>query len=319
MIKLNNQYDLVIGVDTSKDWFDAAFGSEGERIRRKRNGKQIDKFVKRVGAIEGKVLVVLEATGGLERRIARALERAGITFAIVNPRQIRDFAKATGQLAKTDPIDAGIIALFGERLDVRLTQLPSETEQKLQTLVRRRADLTEMIAAEKNRSKGAEEDEAAKMVERHLRWLEKDRDKLDQKIDKLIAGDENLSNKREVLKSMKGVADVTSAVLVSELPELGKLNRKQIAKLVGVAPLDDISGKMGGRAHIWGGRKSVRNALYMSTLVAVRYNPALKEFYQRLIGNGKVKKVALVAAMRKMLTILNAMVRDNKMFSTIAA
>jgi len=315
MIKLNRQYDLVIGVDSSKGWFDTAFGSEGERVRYKRNGWQIGKFAKRVNKVEVKVLVVLEASGGLERRIARALEASGIDFAIINPRQIRDLAKATGQLAKTDPIDAGVIALYGERLDVRLSRLPGEVEQKLQALIRRRHDLTEMIAAEKNRLKGDDQEGTAKMIERHLNWLEKDRDKISAEIDKLIASNAELSAKRKVMTSMKGVAEVTSATLISELPELGSLNRKQIAKLVGVAPLDDISGKMGGRAHIWGGRKSVRNALYMATMVAVRYNPDLKQFYQRLLDNGKPKKVALVAAMRKMLTILNAMVRDQQFFT----
>ena len=308
------QYDIAVGIDCSKNWFDVSFGSQGDEVQYDRSDKQIKKFVKRVAGMGNNLFVVMEATGGLERPISRDLSEAGIPFSVVNPRQIRDFAKAMGQLSKTDKLDARIIALFGERIRPRLTELPPPNEQRLQALVRRRNDITNMIVADKNRLESADDSEVIKDIKRTLRWLESDRDKLQAKINKLIKSSPALQAKREILESMKGVGAVTSAALISELPELGKLNHKQIAKLVGVAPLEDISGKMGGRAHIWGGRKNVRNALYMAALSAAKHNPVLKKFYQRLVDTGKKRIVALVAVMRKMLTILNAMVREERKF-----
>ncbi len=318
MKKSKVQYDRIVGIDTSKDWFDTAFGSEDDEVARyKRDEKGIRGFVGRVAKIEGKVLVVIEATGGLERKIANALAKAGIETAVVNPKRIRDFAKANGQFEKTDRLDALMIALFGERIDLLPTTPREKSSRCLLGLVRRRQDLVEILASEKNRLASAEDREIAGSLRKHIRWLEKEKDKLQDKISEMIEADQELSRKRDILTSMVGVGEVTADTLLAELPELGSLDRKGVAKLVGVAPMVKQSGKYKGKSVIVGGRTTVRNSLYMPALCAKKFNPTLKEFYDRLYNNGKDKMVAIVAVMRKMLTILNAMIRDDRHFSTI--
>ena len=317
MKKSKVQYDRIVGIDTSKEWFDAAFGSQDEEVARyQRDEKSIGGFVARVAKIEGKVLVVIEATGGLERKIVNALAKAGIETAVVNPKRIRDFAKANGCFEKSDRIDALTIALFGERIDLLPTKPREKSSQRLLGLVRRRHDLVEILASEKNRLASAEDREIAGSIAKHIGWLEKEKDKLHDKISKMIEADQELSRKRDILTSMVGVGEVSADILLAELPELGSLDRKEVAKLVGVAPMVKQSGKYKGKSVIVGGRTTVRNSLYMPALSAKKFNPTLREFYDRLIDSGKEKMVAIVAVMRKMLTILNAMIRDNRHFST---
>jgi len=255
-------------------------------------------------------LVVLEASGGLEVPVAGALWEAGFAVGVVNPRQVRDFAKATGKLAKTDRIDAGVLAHFGAAIRPQPTPMPSKQERILQGLMGRRRQIIEMLVAEKNRlqgtSGGLRDD-----VKAHLRFLERHLKTLEEELEKLIRSIPVWAEQDARLQTVPGIAKRTTAALLAGLPELGKLDRKQIAALVGLAPFNCDSGKSQGKRRIWGGRADVRCALYMATLAATRHNPVIRTFYQRLCQAGKPKKVALTACMRKLLTILNAMVRDN--------
>jgi transposase len=229
-------------------------------------------------------------------------------LAVVNPRQVRDFARATGELSKTDQIDARILALFGERIRPEPRPLPDETTELLDALVTRRRQLVDMLTAEKNRL-GLARKSAEKSIKAHIRWLERALAGVEGELDLAIAKSPLWRAKEDLLRSVPGIGPVVSRTLLAELPELGTLNRQEIAKLVGVAPLARDSGKRRGNRRIWGGRASVRSALYMATLTASRFNPAIRQFYTRLLAKGKPKKVALVACMRKLLTILNAMIR----------
>ncbi len=309
---------LVFGIDISKDHLDVVAGSQGKVKRYDHNRAGIGRLRGWVKSFKRKVLVVVEATGGMERDVVRAFQDAGIDVAVLNPRQVRDFAKATGRLEKTDKIDASIIALFGERLDVKLAVKPNEDEENLQALVRRRENYVEMITAEKNRKGSAWNEQIVDDIEHHLRYLEERKKEVENEIEALSEANPEISRKRELYESMIGIAGVTSAVLAAMLPELGKLNRKEIAKLVGLAPLANTSGKFKGKSKIRGGRKCVRNALYMPAMSAKQHNPKLKALNERLIAKGKEKKLATTAVMRKMLTILNAMARDGKQFSLAA-
>jgi transposase len=255
-------------------------------------------------------LIVLEATGGLEVRIAAALANAALPVAVVNPRQVRDFAKATGVLAKTDAIDARILARFGEAVKPTARPLPDAAEQELRGLLSRRRQLIDMITIESNRLTRSTE-RVKPDIEDHIEWLKIRLKDIDGEMKKLIEGSPLWRGKEDLLRSAKGVGPILARTLLINLPELGKLNRKEIASLVGVAPLNRDSGTMRGKRTIWGGRANVRTALYMGTLSAVKSNPQIRDFYERLIANGKTKKVALVACMRKQLTVLNAMVKTN--------
>jgi transposase len=243
------------------------------------------------------------------------LALADIQVAVVNPRQARDFGKALGFLAKTDRIDAGILAHFGEAVRPEPRQLPSEEAANLAALVARRRQLTEMLTMEQNRL-GSAPAALRKDIREHITWLQKRLKDSDKDIHKLLRSSPLWREKDQLLQGVPGVGPVLSATLLAMLPELGKLNRKEIAALVGVAPLNRDSGKMKGKRATWGGRSSVRDVLYMATMSAVRYNPTLKDFYERLLKAGKLKKVALVACMRKLLVILNAMLRDNAPWSS---
>lgn len=255
-------------------------------------------------------LVILEATGGLEREVVCSLAQAGLPFCVVNPRQVRDFARATGRLAKTDRIDAEVLAHFAEAVQPEPRPLQDEKTQQLADLLIRRKQLLKMLTAERNRLRRAPV-HLQSGIEEHIAWLER---KL-RELEKRIAQLRHFQKERELLESVPGVGPVTSATLMAFLPELGRLSGKEIAALVGVAPFNRDSGKLQGRRAVWGGREQVRAALYMAAVTAVQYNPVLRAFYQRLLAAGKPTKVALVACMRKLLVILNAMVRDDTPWS----
>jgi len=253
-------------------------------------------------------LVVVEASGGTERALVRSLVQASILVAVVNPRQVRDYAKALGRLAKTDAIDAQVLAQFAEAVKPEPRPPVDPQTQELADLVTRREQVVNMLAAEKNRLRSAAVGIRPWIAE-HIAWLENERTKLDRKIQALSQADPKWRERQKILRSVPGVGPVMAATVLGCLPELGELDRKEIAALVGVAPFNRDSGRMRGRRTVWGGRGQVRKVLYMATVAAVRSNPVIRAFYKRLVEAGKVKKVALVACMRKLLVILNAMVR----------
>jgi transposase len=255
-------------------------------------------------------LIVLEATGGYERAVVAALATAGFPVVVANPRHVRDFARGTGQLAKTDLVDARILALFAERVHPTPRPLPDAATQALEALLARRRQLLDMLTAERNRLAHAGPP-IAQDLRRHIHWLERRLGKLDDDLDQQIQRSPVWRTKDDLLQSAPGVGPVLSRTLLAALPELGRLNHKQIAALVGVAPLARDSGTRRGRRRVWGGRAPVRAVLYMGALAAARHNPIIRAFYQRLVAAGKPKKVALTACMHKLLTILNAMVRAN--------
>ena len=270
----------------------------------------IIELVQRFREIEPE-LVVMEATGGLEVPAAGALAAAGIAVVIANPRQVRDFAKSTGQLAKTDAIDAHILALFAERVRPQVRALPDEDARALNAIVGRRRQIIDMITAENNRL-GFALPAVQKGIKKHIRWLERQLDDVDSDLDALIRKSPVWQAKSDLLRDVPGVGPNLARTLIAELPELGRLSNKQIAALVGVAPLARDSGLFRGKRRVWGGRATVRSALYMSILSATKWNPVIRVFYQRLRAKGKPPKVAMVACMRKLLTILNAMIRDGR-------
>jgi transposase len=267
----------------------------------------------------GVCFIVLEATGGLERRISGELIDAGHLVAIVNPRQVRDFARGTGKIAKTDRIDALVLARFAQQVQPRIAEKASEKQVELAALVTRRRQLQSSVVAETNRREMARTSEARKSVDKHLQWLRKEVARIDAAIARLIASDETWRGQAERLKSVPGVGPATSATLVAELPELGRLNRREISALVGLAPYNHDSGKLRGKRSIWGGRISVRSALYMAALTARRCNPIIRAFANRLEHAGKPFKVILTACMRKLLIILNVLIRTNQSWSPTIA
>ncbi len=254
------------------------------------------------------MLVLLEATGGFERAAVGALATAGLAVVVVNPRQVRDFARATGRLAKTDRIDAGVLARFAEAVRPDPKPLPEEEIRILQGVLARRRQLLGMLTAENNRLPSATKP-VAKRIAAHLRWLEKELSRTERDLDAAIKSSSALGENEALLRSVPGVGPVLARTLLAEVPELGTLTHKPLAALVGVAPLNRDSGTLRGHCGVWGGRADVRAALYMGALVATRRNPAVREFYERLLAAGKPKKVALVACMRKLLAILNAVLK----------
>jgi transposase len=256
-------------------------------------------------------LVVLEATGGMEIPAASALAVLGVPVVVVNPRQVRDFAKSTGRLAKTDALDARVLAHFAEAVRPEPRPLPDEQARQLSALLSRRRQISEMLTAERNRLQSADST-VCRRLNVHIRWLERELSDIDNDLDEAIKASPLWRVKSDILKSVPGIGPVVSFTLLSELPELGQLNRKEIAALAGVAPLNRDSGTLAGRRTVWGGRARVRAALYMAALVASRYNPVIKDFYLRLCARGKPKKVALTACMRKLLLILNSMVKNKE-------
>lgn len=298
----------VAGIDVSKSTLDVALLPSGETLRVGNEAVGIGELVKRLNAA-ALDLVVMEATGGYETAVASALVAAGLRVAVVNPRQVRDFAKATGRLAKTDRLDAQVIGAFGVAVEPHILQLPDEQTQELDALLVRRAQLVAMRVQELNRL-GLSQGAARKQIKRHIGWLDKAIDKLDIDITAGLRSSPAWRAKDELYRSFKGIGPVTSSHMVIALPELGRIDRRAISALVGLAPFNRDSGILRGRRHIYGGRSRIRNLLYMAATSAIRSNPVIKAFYERLKSRGKPHKVAMVACMRKMLTILNAMARD---------
>lgn len=301
---------VFVGIDVSKAHLDVGVsGSEG--ISTFPNSERgIADLAGRLGEISP-ALVVMEATGSFEVPAAAALAAAEIPVVIANPRQVRDFAKATGQLAKTDEIDAHILALFAERVRPPVRPLPDDAARELDGIIGRRRQIVDMITAEKNRL-GFALPAVQRGIQKHIRWLERQLADVDSDLDLRIRKSPVWKAKSDLLRDVPGVGPNLARTLIAELPELGQLTHKEIAALVGVAPFPRDSGQMRGKRIVWGGRASVRTALFMSSWSASRWNPVLRVFYQRLRANGKPPKVALVACMRKLLTILNAMLRDGR-------
>jgi transposase len=300
---------VFVGIDVAKATLDLALRPSGERWTVANEEAAIHALVQALRP-RAPTLVVLEATGGFEHAVVAALAAVGLPVVVANPRQVRDFARATGQLAKTDAIDAQILALFAERVRPEPRALPDEAVQALDALLTRRRQLLEMLVAEKNRL-GFAQPPVRRGITQHIRWLERRLADVDHDLAEMIEASPVWRAKDDLLQSVPGVGPVLSRTLLGELPELGLLNRKQIAALVGVAPLARDSGTLRGKRLIWGGRAPIRTVLYMSALAGARHNPVLRAFYLRLRAAGKPAKVALTACMRKLLTILNAMVRSN--------
>jgi transposase len=298
---------VYVGVDVAKSALDVAVTDSGETWQFVNDDEGISQAVHYIASVKPSG-IILEATGNLEMPLAAALQASRMPVAVINPRQVRDFACATGALAKTDTIDARILALFGARVKPEIRPLPNQKVCEMRNLLTRRRQLIEMLTAEHNRVSQAG-DGIRSCIETHIKWLETALSNINDDLDNQIRSSPSWLEKDNLLKSVPGVGKVVSSSLLIELPELGKLNRRKIAALVGVAPLNWDSGTMRGRRTVWGGRAKLRSVLYMAALVASRCNPIIAAFYQRLLNAGKAKKVALVACMRKLLTILNAMMR----------
>lgn len=299
---------VFVGIDVGKDVLFVAVRPLGMNLEIANREDGIADLVKRLRFLRP-TLVVMEATAGYETPVAVAIYRSGIPVVISNPRLVRSFARATGHLAKTDKIDAGVIAHFAELIRPEPRRLEDPDEERLGRLVKRRKQLLRMIVMEKNRvAKGVPE--VRKEIQKHLDWLAKDLERIDQALNDFIQSSPIWSAKNDLLQSVPGIGKVGAQAIISDLPELGTLNRKQIASLVGVAPLNRDSGNFKGRRSIWGGRAHIRTVLYMVAVVASRCNPVIKEFYERLCKAGKPKKVALTACIRRLLAILNAMMRN---------
>jgi transposase len=304
------RYPSFVGIDVSKEHLDVHFLSQNQDARWSNDPAGIRSLLEQLQSFPG-CLIVLESTGGYERRLVAELLSAGHNTASVNPRPVRDFAKAFGRLAKTDRIDAHVLALFAQHVQPRCWQKTSEKHQELQQLVVRRRQVIALKTAESNRLELTDSKLARKGIRQVLALLEKQLDALDAGIAKLIHSDEDWRHQDQILQSVPGVGPATSAVLIAELPELGKLNRQKVASLVGVAPFNRDSGKFRGQRAIHGGRRTVRNALYMAALSARRCNPVFQRFAKRLELSGKPHKVVLTACMRKLLVTLNSMLQTD--------
>jgi transposase len=300
--------DVYIGIDVSKAWLDIAVDPTGQYWRAENNDRAITELEARLAESNPKCIVV-EATGGYEAKLVTHLCEANLPVARVNPGRVRRFAQGLNWLAKTDKIDAMLLARFAEKANPRLTKLPTEHEKRLAALVKRRKQVLDMLVSEHNRLETADPD-VLPYIQNSTAMLEKQLKELDQAIRSLIDNTPDLKGKQDLLLSVPGVGQVTASTLTSQLPELGTCDRKEIASLVGVAPFSHDSGKKRGKRVIKGGRPAIRSVLYMATLSATRFNPVIRKFYDRLINNGKETKVAIVACMRKLLTILNAIIRD---------
>lgn len=300
---------IYVGIDVSKDRLDVAIRPSGESFSVSRNGSGIDELTGRLKPLSIK-LVAIEATGGFETVVAAGLAGAGLPVVVVNPAQVRAFAQALGKRAKTDPIDAAVIAHFAEATKPPLRQLPDETTRLLADLVARRRQIVEMIAAESQRARHVTLPRLKKSIARLHKALEKELSELDDDISDHVRGSPAWAEKEDLLASVPGIGPTIARTLIAELPELGSLDRRQIAALAGLAPWTRQSGKWRGKSFIGGGRSSVRRVLFMGALVAARFNPELKQFRDKLVAAGKPKLVAIIAVARKLLTILNAILRD---------
>lgn len=307
-------FTRVVGVDVSKDKLDAATAGQPP-ITIGNTKQEILNWLKSL-TDPSQTFVVMEATGGYESLLVKLLHEHGIALAVVNPRQVRDFAKGLGHNAKTDAIDAQVLARFGEVVQPAPQAAQSDEQVKLGALVERRRQLLDLINQEQNRLLQTTDRDIRRSIETVLKGLKRQLQIMDEQIAKAVQADQANARKVEILQSVKGLGPVAVSTVIAELPELGKLNRNQIAKLVGVAPLNDDSGKHVGQRRVIGGRSGVRRVLYMATLVAPRFNATIQSFYQRLLAKGKPKKVALVACMRKFLTILNTLVATDQLWRT---
>lgn len=305
-----NTAGIYVGIDVSKAWLDVAVHETEVAWRIANDDKGIPDLVKRLLRIKP-ALVVLEATGGYEMQLVAELAHAKLPVVVTNPRKVRAFARSTGRLAKTDKLDAKLLAHFAAAIQPAVRSLPSDEEEQLTGLLVRRRQLVDMLTVEKNRlhtvRPALRED-----IREHIAWLQAKQAKIDEEIEQFVMGSTLWKEKDAILRSAPGVGKVTSCTLLAMLPELGTLNRQEIAALVGVAPVNKDSGRKQGKRRVYGGRATVRSVLYMAALAAKRYNPRIKEFYEALLRRGKEKKVALTACMRKLLVILNAMMRTNQ-------
>jgi transposase len=301
-----------IGIDVAKTWFDMAILGEKRTKQVTSTKKGIRDLVRWVSQLHPKFIVV-EASGGYEEALVLALFEAGLPVALVSPQRVRQYAKAKGLLAKTDPLDAHLLAAYGQAIQPRLFVAKSEERKKLSALVGRRKQLNDMLQAEKNRLRSSAV-EVKSSVKRSIAFLKAELKDLDTQILEFINSHEELGEQEKLLRTAKSVGPVTAATLLADLPELGQLDRKQVAALVGVAPMNKDSGKKRGYRKTKGGRPDVRNVLYMSTLNGIQHNPFIQAHYEQLVKRGKEKKVAITACMRKMLVILNAMMRDQQPF-----
>lgn len=306
-----------VGIDVSKDWLDIVVLPSGETWHTENTAEKIGVLIEKLEKLNPE-RIILEATGGYERLVTSMLYLAKLPVCRVNPRRVRYYARSLGQLAKTDRLDAKILARFGEALKPAFTKLPTEQEEFLSALLTRREQLLAMLVAESNRMNTVPSKIRSSLNE-HITWLKNRLKELDQEIDDFIRNTPEFKDKDELLQEVEGVGKKTSAKLIADVPELGACDRKQIAALIGAAPYSQDSGKKKGQRSISGGRPDVRSILYMATLAATRCNPVIKEFYQRLLKAGKKKKVAIVACMRKLLTILNAIIRDRKHWNPVVA
>ncbi len=299
------------GIDVSKARLDVCLPPEGETFSVANDTEGIEALLQRLREVSPELLlVVMEASGKYERPAAAAIAALGIAVAVVNPRQARDFAKAIGRLAKTDKIDAEVLARFAGAVGPRPSVLPDEEARASQAILARRRQTSEMLVAENNRLRMAPEP-VAERIRAHIKYLREDLAGIDGDLDEAVEASTTWKENETLLRGVPGVGPVLARTLIAELPELGGLPHKRLSALVGVAPFNRDSGILRGKREVWGGRAPVRAALYMGALVATRYNPAIREFYERLLAAGKPKKVALVACMRKLLSILNAMMRDH--------
>jgi transposase len=302
--------EIFVGIDVSKAWLDIAVHEKEETFRASNDEIGIAGLVKRLKKLKAG-LIVLEPTGGFEMLAGAQLSQAGLPMAVVNAKRVRDFARATGQIAKTDKLDAKVLAHFAAAVRPAIRSLRTEQEEQVTALMTRRRQVIDILTVEKNRLVTVR----AKMrtaIEAHLQWLSSHLKELDEEIEEFVKSLPVWKDKDALLQSVPGVGRVTSATLLALLPELGLLNRQEIAALVGVAPLNKDSGKKRGRRRVYGGRADVRSVLYMAALSAKKFNPVIRRFYERLIQHGKEKKAALTACMRKLLVILNAMLRSNQ-------
>lgn len=309
--------EIFVGIDISKAWLDVALYEREETLRSANDDAGIAKLVKRMQELQPG-LIVLEPTGGFEMLVVAELTHAGLPVVVVNAKRIRDFARATGRLAKTDKLDAKVLAHFAAAIRPAVRSLRSEEEEQLTALLTRRRQVLDMLTVEKNRLVTVR----AKMrtsIKAHIEWLSNSLKDLDEEIEDFIENTPLWKEKDALLQSVPGVGPVTAATLLGMLPELGILNRQEIAALVGVAPVNKDSGKKRGKRRIYGGRADIRSVLYMAALAAKKFNPVIRAFYERLIKQGKEKKVALTACMRKLLVILNAMMRTNQAWHSKAA
>jgi len=305
-----------VGIDVAKAHLDISVHPTGERWTTGYTEATVAQLATRMQTLAPQVIVI-EASGGYESLVATMLAAAGLPVAVVNPRQVRDFAKAIGRLAKNDRIDADVLALFGERVQPEIRPLPDAAVQELAALVTRRRQLGEMLTAERHRLVLATKT-VRRGIQRHIRWLDRQVKDSDDDILRALQRSPVWRVQDNLLRSVPGIAHRVSAALLAHVPELGRLSRREIAALVGVAPFDDDSGKHHGRRHIRGGRTAARGALYMATLVGTRHNPVIRAHYQHLLTVGKEKKVALVACMRKLLTIVNAMLKHQQSWRAAA-